>query len=373
MDNIEDEALYAIALSEVKGLSLAAARVLYQAAGSARMVYEERKTLSHLVDNPSSEMCDALSHMDEALSRAEREVLFSREHGIQILTPSHTNYPHRLNHCVDAPLVLYYKGKADLNAVHVVSVVGTRHCTDYGKQMCHRIASDLAASLPDVLVVSGLAYGIDIKAHRAALEVGLDTVGVLAHGLDQIYPALHRNTAIQMINQGGLLTEFMSGINPVKMNFVRRNRIIAGLCDACIVVESAAKGGGLITASIAQSYNKEVFAVPGRVGDIYSEGCNRLIVKNEAFMLQDVAELIKVMNWDADVAKSREPKEGNLFASFSPEEQRIVDVLRGSEGKHINLLVSETGLSVQALSSILFQLEMKGAIRVLPGAVYTLA
>ena len=373
MDNTEDEALYAIALSEVKGLSLAAARVLYQAAGSARMVYEERKTLSHLVDNPSPEVCEALSHMDDALSRAEREVTFSREHGIQILTPAHTDYPYRLTFCVDAPLVLYYKGNANLNATHVVSVVGTRHCTDYGRQMCHRIASDLAESFPGVLVVSGLAYGIDINAHRAALNAGLETVGVLAHGLDQIYPALHRNTAIQMISQGGLLTEFMSGVNPVKMNFVRRNRIIAGLCDACIVVESASKGGGLITASIAQSYNKEIFAVPGRVGDVYSEGCNRLIVKNEAIMLQDVAGLIEEMNWTADVAKRKVLKERNLFASFTPEEQRVINALCGSEGKHINLLVAETGLSVQNLSSILFQLEMKGAIRALPGSVYTKA
>lgn len=368
-----NEIIQAIALAHLHGVNPATARLLYNRAGSAAAVFASRKNLGALVENPSAALVGAFAHSDEALARAEEEWTFARNHGIEVLTPSHPHYPVRLSQCDDAPLVLFYKGTASLNVPHVVSVVGTRRCTDYGRQLCQRLTEHLGTLLPDVLIVSGLAYGIDIHAHKGALNAGLKTVGVLAHGLDRIYPPSHRDTAVRMASQGGLLTEFLSGTHTDKWNFVRRNRIVAGLADACIVVESAAKGGGLITASLAQDYNRDVFAFPGRVNDVCSEGCNRLIASNGAQLLTGAEQLLADMRWTPASATASVPKEGNLFAEISVEERLVADSLRGSDGKQINVLVMDTGLPIQRLSTLLLRLEMKGVVRVLPGSVYALS
>ena len=225
-----------------------------------------------------------------------------------------------------------------------------------------------------MLVVSGLAYGIDIHSHRAALDNAVDTVGVLAHGLDQIYPRLHRDTAVQMTSQGGLLTEFMSRTNADKVNFVRRNRIVAGMADATIVVESAEKGGALITADIAMSYHRDVFAFPGRVGDPYSQGCNRLIRDSKAALLQNAQEFMEAMGWQPRSSENQKDKgiQGELFPDLCEEEQRIVDCLRQSECLQINALAVATNLPVHKLSAFLFNLEMKGIVRLLSGGMYRL-
>ena len=275
----------------------------------------------------------------------------------------------------DAPLVVYYKGTADLNQSRVINIVGTRKCTTYGQDLIRRFVSDLCELCPHVLVVSGLAYGVDICAHRRALEAGMETVAVLAHGLDTIYPNGHRSTAIEMLSQGGLLTEFMSRTNADKVNFVRRNRIVAGMSDACILVESAAHGGGLITADISREYGRDVFAFPGRVGDPYSEGCNNLIGDNGAALLTDAAAFVKAMGWEGDAALAKAREEGidrQLFASLSEEEERVVRVLQNNNDLHLNMLSVQSGIAVNKLTGILFELEMKGVVRTMAGGMYHL-
>ena len=254
-----------------------------------------------------------------------------------------------------------------------VGIVGTRNATDYGKSLCQRFMQELSALIPDVLIVSGLAYGIDIHAHRDALTHGFDTVGVLAHGLDRIYPAVHRRTATEMLTQGGLLTEFMSGTNPDRQNFVKRNRIVAGISDATLVVESGPKGGSLITAEIAESYQRDCFAFPGRVGDTYSTGCNLLIQKNRAALIQSAEDMVKAMNWD-HVPISPQVVQRQLFPELTPEEEQVITHLqKHPDGIQINTLVVESNIAINRMTSLLFNLEMKGVVRALAGGVYKMA
>lgn len=277
-----------------------------------------------------------------------------------------------MRECDDAPLALFYRGNADLNALHVINMVGTRHATPYGQDICTRFLADLSVLCPNALIVSGLAYGIDIHAHRAALQNHFKTIGVLAHGLDRIYPAEHRKTAVSMLEQGGLLTEFTSGTNPDRQNFVKRNRIVAGMSDATVVIESAAKGGALITAELAESYHRDCFAFPGRCNDEYSIGCNNLIRKNQAVLITSAEDLVKAMGWESS-PKTEKTVQRELFPDLSEEEERIVKRLgKMSEGLQINTLVIDTNIPVNRMSALLFELEMKGVIRALAGGVYRL-
>ena len=310
-----------------------------------------------------------------ARERAEREMDFCQEHGIEVLPITHPHYPVLLAECADAPLVLFYKGSASLNRKHVVSVVGTRRITDYGRQLCQRLCADLGRLLPDTLVVSGLAYGVDIHAHRAALSAGLDTVGVLAHGLDRIYPQLHRATAGEMVRQGGLLTEYLTGTIPDKGNFVRRNRIVAGMSPLTIVVESAGKGGALITARLADGYGREVAAFPGRVSDEYSAGCNLLIAHKEAELVTCADDLLQLMGWHAQPTP-QQPVQQQLFpeSEFSPEAQAILEALRGTDGLSQNQIIEATRLDSHVVASTLSMLLIEGTIRKLQAAnAYALA
>jgi len=298
---------------------------------------------------------------------------FVEKKGVRVLTLHDDNYPQRLRECEDAPLVLFTCGSAKLNAKRIISVVGTRKCSEYGREMCHSLIADLKCQCPDVLVVSGLAYGIDICAHRAALENSMSTVGVLAHGLDMIYPSMHRQTAIDMIRQGGgLLTEYLTGTRPEKMNFVRRNRIVAGLCDACIVVESAEKGGSLITAELALDYNRDVFAFPGRTYDEQSKGCNALIRRHQATLITCAADLTELMGWADTQAKASTPQaiQKELFPDLTEEEQALLNTLKNVDDKHINQIAIDANIPYSRASMILFDLEMKGLIRALGGARY---
>ena len=369
---MNEEILYSIALTRVLPFNSAIQNILLNQLGSAKAVFEHRHELKELLPESSDRLIHSLTRMDEHLLRAEQEMKFAEKGHITSLLRSDENYPARLRECDDAPILLYYRGNTDLNAHHIVSIVGTRHCTEYGKTFCRHFIEDLAKLLPDTLVVSGLAYGIDINAHRQALEHGLNTVGVLAHGLDQIYPRLHRETAVRMLSQGGLLTEFMSESTAEKVNFVSRNRIVAGMADAVVVVESKAKGGGLITASIAMDYSHDVFAVPGRIGDEYSEGCNQLIRDNKANLLQNAEEFVTLMGWGTSNHQKKSIQR-EIFPQLSPEENLIYKALKDSEGKHINQLTVETNLPVGKLSSLLFALEMRGVVRPLSGGTYRLA
>jgi DNA processing protein len=284
------------------------------------------------------------------------------------------DYPQRFKECDDAPIILFSKGHLSMNVPHVLNMVGTRRATDYGKQFCNTFVRELKDLCPDITIISGLAYGIDIASHRAAIENNIPTIGVLAHGLDRIYPSLHRNTAIKMLDKGGLLTEFISGTNPDAFNFVSRNRIIAGISDATIVVESASKGGALITADISESYNRDCFAVPGRINDEYSIGCNRLIRDNKAAMICSAEDFVSTMRWN-DIGKEKHKIkviQRDFFPTLSPEEQQIVQLLDERGNLQINILSVETNIPIYRISSSLFELEMKGVIRTLAGGVYQL-
>lgn len=357
------EKLYAIALSRLRGVSLAVVLDCLRRYGTAQAVYEHRHEIG---GRAGQALCD----WSEALRRAEAELEFCARRDIRVLCLSDDAYPARLRECADAPPVLYYEGTADLNARRVVAVVGTRRVTDYGKDLCRRFVADLGAMFPDCLVVSGLAYGVDVQAHRAALEAGTETVAVLAHGLDTLYPSTHRPTAEAMTRQGGLLTEYVAGTRPDKGNFVRRNRIVAGMSDATVVVESADKGGALITARLAQDYAREVFAFPGRVGDACSAGCNALIRRNAAALVTSAADVAEALGW-SPVAKSGAVQR-ELFPELSADEMRLCDLLRGQEEKSVNRLAVEADIPVQRVCALLFELELKGLVRPLAGGRFRL-
>ena len=370
---MSDEHIYALALTRISGLGLMTACNLYKALGSATAVFQQRKDLPNLIPCVSDKLVKALD-CPEAFKRAEEELLFAEKNQIQCIAFNDSNYPSRLRECEDAPLTLFYRGNANLNSLRVVSIVGTRHATTYGEDLCISFIRDLAEYCPDTLVVSGLAYGIDIHAHRASLQQHLSTVGVLAHGLDRIYPAAHRKTAISMMDNGGLLTEFMSGTNPDRQNFVKRNRIVAGMSDATIVVESAAKGGALITAELAESYHRDCFAFPGRINDLYSLGCNELIKKNRAALIQSAEDFVNAMGWNTGMHLTSKPAvQRELFPELSAEEENILQILQKyPDGIQITVLVIESNIPINKISSLLFEMEMKGMVRALAGGVYRL-
>ena len=365
----KNERLSMLALTYVQGLEAAHFRNMIEVAGSASAIFENLSSLSEILPGASPRLKSMLSD-PKAFERARRELEFTEEHGIDIICYGDDAYPYRLRECDDAPIVLYGKGNLNLNARHIVSVVGTRRATEYGKDMCEKFVRELAEIVPDVLVVSGLAYGIDVCAHKAAMASSLPTVGVLAHGLDRIYPAPHRNVAKAMLENGGLLTEFMSGTDSLPAYFVRRNRIVAGMADATVVVESASSGGSLITASLAHSYSRDCFAYPGRVTDENSKGCNALISSNRAALITCAADFVEAMNWSAS-KKTEKPQQMELFVELSPEEEAVMQQLaRFPDGVQINRLVVETNIPVNRLMPLLFELEMKDVIKTLAGGRY---
>lgn len=367
-----EECIFSIALTQIPGIGHIWAKKLVDGMGSAADVFRFRRELPERLSGVNSRVVEALD-CPQALMRAEQEYAFVEKNHLQCLTLSDEQYPSRLRECDDAPITLFFKGNADLNALRIINMVGTRNATEYGKQLCATFLHDLKMLCPDVLVVSGLAYGIDIHAHRAALANQLATVGVLAHGLDRIYPSVHRKTAVDMLQEGGLLTEFLTGTNPDKHNFVSRNRIVAGMADATIVVESAAKGGSLITADIAESYHRDCFAFPGRTMDACSIGCNQLIRDNKAALLLSAEDFVKAMCWDTTLKSSKiENVQRDLFPELSEEEQQIVSILDKKGNLQINALVVEADVPVHKMNATLFELEMKGIVRVLAGGVYQL-
>lgn len=372
---MEQEIFYAMALTRLTNFNFQQALELYKAAGSAQRLYEHRHDVGDIIEDCSPRLVTALKDWGDAMKRAEFELKYMEEHHIRAFSLFDDDYPQRLLDCVDAPLVLYYRGRADLNQQKMINMVGTRHMTRYGEDLICKFVRELHEMCPDVLIVSGLAYGVDICAHRQALANGYDTVGVLAHGLDQIYPYSHRDTAAEMTEHGGLLTEFMTQTNADKANFVRRNRIVAGSTDATIVVESAAKGGSLITAEIAQSYERPVFAFPGNVGLPFSEGCNFLIRDNAAALITCAEDFVNAMGWQVEAARRQALAEGierQLFPDLSPEEQKIVSLLQQTNDLQLNILCVKTGLPIGQITALLFQLEMKGVIKALAGGSYHL-
>lgn len=358
-----------IALACVPGVGGVTGRALLNHFGTAEEVFKAKKT--HLTAIPGiGEKTAGLILEQQGFERAEQEIKFIEKYKITPLFFTNEDYPTRLKHCVDAPLILYFKGNAGLNNRKVISIVGTRNATAYGKELCQQLVSDLKAH--QVLVVSGLAYGIDIIAHKACLKEEIPTVAALGHGLDRIYPALHRNYAEKMIENGGLITEFPSGTNPDRENFPKRNRIIAGMADATIVVEANIKGGALITAEIANSYNRDVFAYPGRVNDEFSAGCNYLIKTNRAHSISGIKDLEYILNW-TDKKTKKEQKQISLQLNLSVDEKKVTDILEEQGLTGIDALSLSLNFPQSKLAITMLGLEMQGIIIALPGKMYKLA
>ena len=371
----EQEIYYTIALTRMTGFNFQTALRLYQELGGGQAVYEHRLDIKDVLPDCSNRLAESLKDWTLPLARAAQEMEFITKHKVKPLLLGVEDYPQRLAECPDAPILMYYMGSANLNQKRVINIVGTRQCTTYGKDLIRRFIADLRRLCPEMLIVSGLAYGVDICAHREALGNGYETVGVLAHGLDEIYPSSHRETAKQMLAQGGLLTEYMTETGADKMNFVKRNRIVAGMCDATILVESAAKGGGLITAGIAMDYNRSVFAFPGAVGAPYSEGCNQLIRDNGASLLTGAEDFVNAMGWQMDAKLLQAQNEGierSFFPDLSLEEQAIVKILDEMGDFQLNQLSVKANIPIGQLTGLLFQLEMKGVVRPLAGGTYHL-
>lgn len=371
----QQEIISAIALTRISFFSLAELLELFRRVGSAEEIVAHSQHIRDLLPEASDRLTQAFTDIGQALRYAESELRTAESMGVRPLVMGDDDYPSRLLECADAPLVLYYQGSASLNQKRVVSIVGTRRCTPYGQDLVRRFMSELRSLCPQVLVVSGLAYGIDICAHREALAQGYDTVGVVAHGLDDLYPPSHRLTADQMLKQGGLLTEFPTCTRPDRLNFVRRNRIVAGLSDATLLVESAIHGGGLITTRIANDYGRDVFAFPGAVGAPYSEGCNDLIRRQGAGLITSAKHFVEAMGWQNDAQLSEAQAQGierQLFPELTGDEQRVVAVLQRKNDLQINILSVQSGIAVGPLTALLFSLEMKGVVRTMAGGTYHL-
>ena len=357
--------LYEIALTLIPGIGDVYGKKLVAYCGGAEAVFCEKKKTLRQISGITENIVDSI-FSKAIMLRAEQEMRFVEEKGIKPLFYLDQEYPKRLQHCHDSPMLLYYQGNADLNAEKVVGIVGTRNITDYGRYFVEKLVEELTAD--NVLIISGLAYGVDSAAHRAALKYDLATVGVLGHGMQTIYPAENRKLALKMLEKGGVLTEFVSGTKPDRENFPQRNRIVSGMVDCLVVVESALRGGAMITAEIANSYDREVFALPGKVGDIYSEGCNNLIKTNKANLLTGAADIRYTMRWDIDTKVVA--KQMRLFRDFSDEEKKVMNVFEKCNVAHLDDIIVGTDLSPSKIASILLSLEFDGVLTALPGKRY---
>lgn len=364
----EPELLYQIALTLIPGIGDVLGRKLIGLYGNAENVFREPRKFQRKIPR-ITELLMQMTTRRDLLARAAREIEFLNRHDIKPLFYSDKDYPRRLRHCHDSPLMVYYRGTADLNAPRALAIVGTRNATDYGKGITHELITHLVTD--GTLIISGLAYGIDSFAHRVCVETSRETIGVLGHGLDTIYPWINRSLAEKMVLRGGLLTEFLSGTKPDKVNFPKRNRIIAGLSDAIVVVEAGQRGGALITAEIANSYNRDVFAIPGRVHDPFSEGTNFLIKTNRAALVQSAEDIEYNMGWKIPTRVSHVIQK-QLFADMTAEENLIFEILKENGNSGIDDLCFRSGLPMNKVSASLLNMEFEGVVRCLPGKMYTL-
>ncbi len=366
-----DQLKFRIGLTLIHGIGNNLAKNLIAYLGNEEAVFKEKARTLAKVPGIGNTLAREITNNFHVLERAEKEIEFMNKHGVGYCYYADDNYPHRLRECFDAPLILYNRCNHDLNQGRFIGIVGTRNATEYGKENCNRLIADLK-SIDNVVIMSGLAYGIDICSHKAALDNDIPTIGVIAHGLDRIYPGAHHSVARRMTEKGGLITEYLSGTNPDRQNFVQRNRIIAGMSDVVVVVESGPKGGALITAELANDYNREVLAFPGRNTDEWSKGCNSLIKRNKAMLIDSAADLVQLMGWEK-TGNSKKQKQIQLFHELSVEEQKVVAMLQHNDsGLQVNEMVHISSLSYHKLSSLLLELEFKSIIKLLPGGVYKL-
>lgn len=353
---------YQIATTLLRGIGPKKARHLISKLGGIEPLFKDS---IHAISKKAEMNPSLLKQMnrEHALEEAKHHETFIEKQEITPLFYQDSNYPQRLKQCSDAPILLFNKGTTNLNHERIVAIVGTRYATEYGRSVCEEIIEGLAEK--NVVVVSGLAYGIDICVHQLCVKHGIPTIGVLGHGLDRIYPREHTSTAQKMLQNGGLLTEYLSGTKPDRENFPMRNRIVAGMSDATIVIESKESGGSLITAELANDYSRDVFAIPGNIGQIYSKGCNLLISKQKAHLITGSKDFLKWMQWD----KENKPKviQRSFFSDFSPEEQTILSILENEGEQSIDVLSIKAKIPVSKTNVLLFNLEMAGALKTLPG------
>ena len=362
-----NDLIYKIGITLIPKIGSVNGKLLIAHCGGAEAVFKESRTALRRIPNIGDSVINSIKSQ-KVLGRAEEELKFIEKNNIQTLFYTDKDYPSRLNNCHDAPIVLYFKGNVNLNNQHIVAVVGTRNATEYGKEVCSKIVTHLKDY--NTIVVSGLAYGIDSCAHRSSTENSIPTLGVLGHGLHTIYPAQNRRLAEKMLDNGGLMSEFISGTKPDRENFPKRNRIVAGMCDALVIVESGRKGGAIITADLANSYNRDVFAVPGRANDELSKGCNYLIRTNRAALIENGSNLTYFMGWEKN--KSKENIQTSLFVELSEDEQKIISIIQENKELSIDKIVILTGLKPSFVASTLLKLEFEGMVKPLPGKIYKL-
>jgi DNA processing protein len=360
-----EELLYVLALLKAEGIGDATAKKLISRCGSAEAVFKTPLSQLKGIGKGAENIFRQLKS-PQLLIAAEAELNFIKNNNIQAAYFLEDNYPERLKHCFDGPILLFSKGNIQFNNRKIISIVGTRQVTPHGAAFCKQLIADLAPL--DPIIVSGFAFGVDIVAHQAALEQGLQTIAVVAHGLDLLYPKAHQKYLPQLLENGGLLTEFCSGTPPEKENFVRRNRIVAGISEATIVIESAEKGGSLITANRAFDYNRDVFAVPGRVSDKYSQGCLQLIQSQKAQLLSSAADLVYHLNWELNSTPKTVQKQ--LFVELNSDEQQVYDYLLTNGKEELDFIAMACELPIYKLSGLLLTLELKGVIRPLPGKLF---
>jgi len=366
-----DDLLYQLALAEVPNVGLVQAKILAQYFGEAQKIFKAGQSTLEKIEGIGEVRARSIKRFSDFL-QAEEEIKFIEKFRIRPLFVTDKQYPQRLLHCYDSPTLLFYKGNADLNAPKVVAIVGTRSHTEYSKKMTDELVQELSAH--DILIVSGMAFGVDAFAHKAAVKNNLQTVGVLAHGLDQIYPPEHAGLAKDMMKHGGgLLTEFRSDTTPDKHNFPTRNRVVAGMSDATIVVESGIKGGSMVTAELANGYNRDVFAFPGKVTDTKSAGCNYLIKSNKAILLTDAQQFIEMMGWEENRQRAKGNRQKEIFIELSREEKIIVDILNEKETVHIDEINLRSGLSTTTVAAAILNLELRNVVNGLPGKIYRLS
>ena len=361
----DEELFHLLALLKVDGVGDIIAKKLLTHCGSAEDVFKTKTSQIASIDGIGSVLLKKLKDKS-VFEKAEQELKFIKNNAVDVSFFLDENYPERLKHCIDGPVLLFSSGNIDLKNRKIISIVGTRQITSYGIEFCKKLIADLAPLNP--IIVSGFAYGVDIVAHQAALEHNLQTIGVVAHGLNQIYPKIHKKYVAKMEENGGFMTEFWSSSNPEKENFVKRNRIVAGISEATIVIESADKGGSLITANMANDYNRDVFAVPGRTTDKYSQGCNNLIKTQKANVLSGAADLIYILNWD--IEKKSKPVQKQLFVSLDDDEQKVYDYLQKNGKELLDTIALRCDFPIYRISGLLLNMELKGVIRPLPGKLF---
>jgi DNA processing protein len=363
----EEKLLAILRLQKCKAVGDILAKKLIVNVGDVSQIFKEKATSLSKINGIGNHV---LKHLfdEKNVKLAAEELKYVQENRIAYSYFLEDDYPTNLQHCIDSPILLFQDGNIDFSNQKIISIVGTRNMSSYGRDFCNQLVKDLAQYNP--IIVSGFAYGVDICAHKAAVKNNLQTVAVLAHGLDEIYPKVHKKYINQVSENGGFLTEFWHNETPLRENFLKRNRIVAGISKATIIIESAAKGGSLVTADIANSYDKDVFAVPGRTTDLYSKGCNNLIKNNRAFLLNSAEEIVKMLNWDL----YEKPKviQKKLFLDLDEKEQKIYDLLHEKGKQMLDVISLECNIPIYQLSAILLQMELKGVSKPLPGKMFEL-